>query len=476
MNPDCIRKIVAETISDYRMLADGDRVLVALSGGVDSVTLLDILQHQSNARGLQLGLAHLHHGLRGSTADRDAAFVAQLAQARQLPLHLGKTKPWDAPRRNMEETARIRRYTFLSDTAQRHGYQRIALGHHQDDEAELVLMRIMRGCGLRGLSGIPPVRPLAPKGITIIRPLLRLDRVAIQAYAQSLQLTYVEDETNADRQHLRNRVRHELLPALQQTYNPNIKVGLTRMAGVLRDEQDWLEGLVEAQLEAAIRSANPQRLCLDRQLLAQSHPALQRRLLRAAVQRVKGDLRRVQYDHIEAARRLLAKVAAGGQVDLPCGMRVLVGKAAVDVVRDAATPEPGFPASTDFVYQVFAPGTLIIAETGAQLKFSISTPGTGFAPHQAGQDTVYFDMDQLTFPLTVRSFRPGDRFTPFGLGGTQKVKQCLIDRKIPRAARWRIPLIDCGGIILWIVGLRRGAKAPVGPKTARLLKIELLVA
>jgi tRNA(Ile)-lysidine synthase len=477
MNPEQIRRIVAQTIFDHHMLADGDRVLIGVSGGIDSVTLLDILRHLASPWGLQLGLAHVNHGLRGLKAERDAAFVAKLAQALNLPLYVNTTGLQEASRRNLEETARNRRYAFLSETARHHGYNRIALGHHQDDEAELILMRILRGCGLRGLSGIPPVRPLMHTTTTIIRPLLRLDRVAIEAYAQSKRLTFVEDETNLDRQHLRNRVRHELLPTLQQVYNTNIKTGLSRMAGLLRDEQRWIESLVDAHLETAMRSTSPQQLRLDRQRLAQCHPALQRRLLRAAVRKVKGDLRRVQFNHIETARRLLADANPGGQVDLPCGLRIVVERAEVKIALAVAAAETKFRvAAAGFAYQVMAPGTLTIAETGTQLTFSVLPRTQGFEPRQAGQDTAYFDMDQLAFPLTIRSVRPGDRFTPFGLGGTQKVKQCLIDRKIPRAAKWRIPLIECGGTILWIAGLRRSAAAVVRAETTRLLKIERLVA
>lgn len=471
MRPEQIRTLVAQTIIDHHMLADGDRVLVAVSGGVDSVTLLDILRQLASPAKLQLGVAHVNHGLRGLPADRDAAFVARLAHDLHLPFFAHTASPPEGSRRNLEETARNRRYAWLGETARREGYRRVALGHHQDDEAELMLMRILRGCGLRGLAGIPPVRPLSHAEVTLIRPLRRLSRAAIEAYAQGQRLVFIEDETNQNQQHLRNRVRHELLPFLRLRYNPNIKVGLSRLAGVLRDEQRWIEGLVAARLEEMVRCKTPLRLALDRHRLTQCHPALQRHLLRAALRQVKGDLRRVQFEHIEAARRLMARDGEGGRVDLPYGLRVVVGTAEIEIARDAGAAD-----SRRFLYRVEAPGTLTIDETGLRLTFSVFPRTAEFEPRQTGHNTVYFDMDQLTFPLTVRSFRPGDRFTPFGLGGTQKVKQCLIDRKIPREAKWRVPLIDCDGTILWIAGLRRSAAAIVAPQTMRLLKIELLVA
>ena len=471
MRPENLRRIIAATISDHHMLAEGDRVLVAVSGGVDSVTLLDILGQLTVPAMLQLGVAHVNHGWRGLAAERDAAFVARLAHERQWPFYVHTASPKEVSRRNPEEAARNRRYAWLGETALREGYNRIALGHHQDDEAELMLLRILRGCGLRGLAGIPPVRPLIHGKVTLIRPLRRLNRAAIEAYAQSQRLVYVEDETNQNRQYMRNRVRHELLPFLQQRFNPKISDGLARLAGLLRDEQRWIESLVGAQLEEMVRCATPSRLTLDRKRLTRCHPALQRRLLRAALRKVRGDLRRVQFAHIESARRLLVRNKAGGRVDLPCGLRIVVGTAEIEITRHVGTAD-----NTGFLYRVGAPGTLTIAESGMRLKFSVLPRTTGFEPRQTGHDTVYFDMHQLTFPLTVRSFRPGDRFTPFGLGGTQKVKQCLIDRKIPREAKWRVPLVECDGTILWIAGLRRSAAAIVAPQTMDLLKIELLVA
>jgi tRNA(Ile)-lysidine synthase len=472
---DPLLQAVHTNVRRRRMLRPGDAVLIGVSGGRDSTALMWVLVAMAGALQLRLGIAHLHHGLRGASADRDARLVEHLAFAAGLPYYYVKS---DAAigrrthRSGREEAARERRYAFLEATARRYGFDRVALGHHADDNAELVLMRLIRGSGPLGLAGIPPIRSGRRADLTIIRPLSTVDRGAIDRFCRSHGLITVEDETNRDRTLTRNRIRHDLLPVVRSDYNPNIVAGLNRLAGLVRDEEDWLDTLVAGHLRRLTLANQDDHILLDGAALGRLHPALQRRLLRAALQALRGDLRRIGFEPVEALRRLLAPDRRDvGRVDLPgkiCaarrGRQLRIGRPKKE------------PASKAFEYVLPAAGKVHIVETGARLCLEhLERVDQGIVRH-AGQHVAYFDMNQIIFPITIRSFRPGDRFAPFGLRGTQKLKKYFIDHKIPRWRRATLPLVISGGEIIWVAGLRRGARAPVGPRSRAVLRAELLVA
>jgi tRNA(Ile)-lysidine synthase len=471
---DPLLQTARKAIAEETMLQKGDHVLVGVSGGRDSVALLTVLMALAESLKLRLGLAHYHHGMRGPAADQDARLVENLALEACLPLFFaqGDVEAYrQTHKTGIEEAARDLRYTFFLSTAQRYGFTTIALGHHADDNAELVLMRLLRGSGRLGLSGIPPLRYCGSGALKIIRPFITSDRAAIDRFCRRHRLVTREDASNRIMRFTRNRIRHDLLPRMRAEYNPNLSAGLSRMAGLMRAEEDWLDTLVADHLRAATVSIAPAHIRLDTILVARMHPALQRRVLRAALVRIRGDLRRIGFEEIEAMRRLLGMDSGGGGVDLPGGWRA-------DCQDKWLSIGPGLkmPPPVQFEYTMAATGTIQIEATGASLRLE----ELGRADHDtlchAGQYVTYFDMDNIIFPITIRSFRPGDRFTPFGLQGTQKLKKYFIDHKIPRALRTHYPLVVSGGEIIWIAGLRRGDRARVGSRSSAVLKIELLVA
>ena len=471
---DSLFQMVRATLLREEMIEPGDGVLIGVSGGRDSVTLLALLAALAGPLALRLAIAHFHHGLRGAAADQDARWVEQLATARGLPFHYtrGDVRAYgNAFGLSIEEAARNRRYAFLETVARRHGFRRIALGHHADDNAELVLMRLLRGSGPRGLAGIPPVRPVAPGDLVIIRPLFASDRRMIDRFCERYGLAAREDESNRCLAFTRNRIRHALLPRLRVDYNPNITAGLNRLARLLRDEEHWLERLVAERLCTVSAEDDAAGLRLDIPALARDHPALQRRVLRAALQRVRGDLRRVAFEPIEAMRQLLGPDDREGGVDLPGDVHARrEGRWLRIGPRRAATPPLAFQ------YRMGAAGTVYIQETGVHLTLKQVTRVDRDAIRRAGQSVAYFDMDKIVFPIVIRNFRSGDRFVPFGLKGTQKLKKYFIDHKIPRAERRRYPLVVSDGEIIWIAGQRRSDRARVGPQTKAVLRVELLVA
>ena len=233
-----------------KMLQPGDRVLVGVSGGADSVALLHILYRLSVSRDLDIGVAHLNHALRGKAADRDAAFVQTLARQLDLPCFSARQDVGLQRQKqggSLEEAGRRARYRFYAQTAKTQGFTKIALGHHADDNAELVLMNMLRGTGPEGIAGIPPAREPG-----IIRPLIHARRREIMAYIKDNDLAYVVDASNQDPRFFRNRVRNELIPALSEAYNPRLTEALVRTASISRTEEEWLEQLTRPMLEAAI--------------------------------------------------------------------------------------------------------------------------------------------------------------------------------------------------------------------------------
>jgi len=453
------------------MLSHRNRVLVAVSGGPDSVALLHILLQMKAGFGLRLGVAHLNHGLRGRAADDDAVFVRRMAEGFDLPCHVEKLDSGVLDIRtrsgSWEEAARRERYRFLSQVAAAHHYDKIAVGHHRDDNAELVLMCLLRGSGSLGLAGIRPVR----EG-RIVRPLIRLARDEIRLYLRQNGLSFVTDSSNADLRFLRNRIRHRLLPDLKASFNANLSDSLNRLSQILRAEDEWMEELTRPHFEQALSGLGPGRLGLSIAVLRGLHVALQRRLLRMAIARIKGDLRRIGYAHIEAALNLINRPGGDAHLDLPDrvridrrGLELLVGRAA-----------EGDPAAKTFSHRLMPPGSTWIEEIGCLIE--LSTIGREMVPEfcQAGQRTAFFDKDRITFPLTLRNFQPGDRFSPLGLTGSQKVKKFLINNKVPRADRLVCPMLLSREKIIWVVGYRIDHSVRIRPTTRRILKVELVVA
>ena len=475
-----ILPVVWKTIADFNMIAPHDSVLVGVSGGMDSVLLLHLLVKMAPDFSVRLGVAHFNHGLRGREADTDAEFTASLAARLQLPFHGDKqdTRSYRQRHRfSLEEAARRLRYTFFETVCADHGYKKVALGHHADDNAEQILMQLFRGAGMASLAGIPPVRDT-----NIIRPLIRLTRQQISDYCRSAGISYVTDPSNYDRQHLRNRIRHELIPILRKEYNPAVVQSLNRLSEIVREELQWTEDLSLAQFRLAVTGMKSGRLHLSLNELRHCQPALLRRIFRKAIELVKGDLRRVGFGHIDAVVQLVTAGSGDGSVHLPdrvevraVGPELIVTKHAVDL-RKACRPAA---APHQYCYNVRPPSatplSVMVPEAGVRVVFSHFTTGAYGDLDGAGQQQAFFDMDKLHFPLVLRNTRPGDRLSPLGVEGTQKVKKYFIDHKVPKKDRARCPLLVSGEQIVWIVGHRIAEPFKVTSATQRVLKGEVQV-
>ncbi len=474
-----ILNTVRETVAVYRMFAVGDSVLVAVSGGADSVALAQVLITLAGEYSLRLAVAHLNHSLREEAADSDAEFVAAFARGLNLPGYIEKKDVRAFQRRrhlSLEEAARQVRYEFFDKIAVRYGFNKIALAHHGHDNAELVLMNLLRGSGPLGLSGIIPVRDGK-----IVRPFIHLKRSDIQAYIAEKKLPHITDASNADTSLRRNRIRHHLIPELETNYNPAIVDTLNRLGTIMRAEDQWIEDLLSPVFKECVAVKQSGTISLDIARLGKLAAAAQRRIVRKAIFSVKKDLRRITLVHVDAVIALMEKGPAGGCLNLPQGIQA--ARNAVQLTITSGRPLPltshskrAGPLAADYHYTISRPGTLCVREAGVLIM--LTEIGVDDVPElkNIGRRLAFFDMTSLQFPLVVRSIRPGDRFSPLGLDGSQKVKKYFINHKIPACQRRKSAVLLSEGRIIWLVGHRIDNCVKLGPHTRHVLKAELLLA
>ncbi|MFH2219104.1 MAG: tRNA lysidine(34) synthetase TilS [Pseudomonadota bacterium] len=461
------------------MFQPQDSVLVGVSGGPDSVALLHVLSALASRFSLRLGVAHLNHGLRQHISDSEAEFVASLSENMALPFFLEKAdvrKYQAGAGLSLEEAARHVRYAFYRRTARENRFSKIALGHHADDNAELVLMNLMRGSGPLGISGIPPVR-----NGSIVRPLIRVKRSEIMEFLNTSALKYVSDETNREIKYLRNRIRHHLMPVIKSSFNPRIVETLDRLSSILRSEEEWIESIIERDFKTSIVEEKDNSIAFSAERLGKIHIAARRRLIRKAVSKVKGNLRSITYAHINSVMDLLQDARPPKRLDLPGRVRVsLKGDRIVFSQEHVALRT--LDANSDnnavnfFEYEIKKPGSIFIKEINARVALSEIGAEDVTSFRNVGPGTGFMDMAALTFPLVLRNFRPGDRFAPLGLSGTKKVKKYFIDTKVPVAERLKCPILLSRNRIIWVAGHRIDESVKLNASTRNVLKAELLLA
>lgn len=447
---------VRKTIARSAMLQPGDRVLIAVSGGVDSVVLLHALHALKEELQLSLAVAHFDHAIRPDSA-QDAKFVRELARSLRLKFYTERT---DVPayahahKLSLEVAARHLRYQFLEKTARAHNLTKIALGHTLNDQAETLVMRLLRGSGLEGLTGIPPARISGE--LIYIRPLIECTRDQIIAFAQTHKLRWREDPTNYDTTIFRNKIRHELLPILKE-YNPNVLATLGRTARLLAQAARALERDAEQALTKLIKNESPQGLTLDLQSLLGLSEYLRGLVLRHAIARVN-PLCEPEAAHIESVLEWASRHGAG-ELHLPAGVRVLRRHHQVIVTAQPPTSQRYFE------YLLTVPGETALPEIGWRFQTAFSSKQrTSTAKLHA-----LLDADKIQGVLFVRNRRPGDRIRL--RSGTKKLQDFFIDRKIPRERRDVIPLICDENALIWIVGEAVNEEYRVTPQTQHILEI-----
>jgi tRNA(Ile)-lysidine synthase len=447
---------VKKTIARHGLLESGDKVLVACSGGADSSALLAVLLELREEYALRLAIGHFNHRLRRA-ADDDERFVIRMAQKLGLPVYVRREDIRVFAAKyglNIEEAGRERRYKFLLETAGRIGATRIATAHTLTDQAETVLMRILRGCGPTGLGGIAP----CIDGL-IIRPLIEVERREVEACVRARKIPYREDETNRDLRYQRNRVRRRLVPYFERNFEPKIVQHLGRLAEISREEEQVWEQYSQAEAKRAIFRKEG-RILLDAQRLSSMRPALGRRLVRAFLSAVKGDLRRFSFRDIEAVRYLAERKEA----TLP-GKIVLRREKGLISVKERT--EPGLR----YEYEWDGRKKLAIPEIRLSFAGKLIKKGKARLPSYNDNRRALLDAAKVRFPLLVRSRREGDRHRPLGSSGRKKLKEIMRAKGIRVSDRNRHPVFLSEGKIIWVLGLPVAEDFKVSPATKAIFVI-----
>ena len=497
---DTLLAAVHTFIQEHHLLSQNGSVVVGVSGGPDSVCLLHVLMTLCTPEGpfpnVKLHVAHLDHGVRGEASRADAAFVADLAADWGLPCtveHVDVPALARAGRRSLEDVARQARYAFLRRVAEQSSATRIAVAHHADDQVETLVMHWLRGSGLAGLAGM---RPLEGE---IIRPLLVMRRAEVLAYCQEQQLPFREDASNQDRRFLRNRIRHELLPTLEQ-YNLNLRETLLRNATILAEEAAYLEQQLAARWPEVIASGAEGQVEGSVPAYRRLPLALRRRLLVRAGEVASAGKTHLELRHVEACDALLLRSAGSGLLHLPGGLRLrrVYERFFLELLPQVSEPKESSadssPASapqsqSNAAVPMPQPGEARLPWTPWRVRARVmqGAPAEGRASalppgyeHESGvSQWGYMDGDALQpyLPLSLRTRRAGDRFRPLGMAGEKKLQDVFVDAKIPRMMRATLPLV-CGadGRILWVPGYLVSDLVKLTPATQRVLALELRAA
>ncbi|MGP0630343.1 tRNA lysidine(34) synthetase TilS [Nitrospina sp. 32_T5] len=464
---------IQRTLAIHNMVTPGDHLVVAVSGGPDSVALLYALDRLRSEMELRLTVAHLDHGTREGASEEDAEFVRQAAVRLGIPVVVEREDvPGASAKSGMsfQETARTIRLKFLESVREQVSAQRVALGHTADDQAETVLINLLRGGGPRGLSGMRPVRG------NLIRPLIDCTREDVMEFLKKEKIEFREDATNRDVQYLRNRIRMELLPYLEREYNPQVRQALQQTARILQWEEEHLNREAEDWFERLGREDHQNRqVILECEALKALSPALQARLVRLALERGRGNLRRATFDHILKVLALLESGQSGKVVSLPGEW---AAEREADSLKIYKIPEsqPGILNNSNLLMGegclLQIPGVTSVESLGIQISAEVEK---GAHKEPADIQQALLDFDKTGPVLRIRHWRAGDRFQPLGMQGSKKLKDYFKDEKIPRAERKRMTVLTTADDhIIWVLEGRISELYRISEQTRNTLNIRVL--
>ncbi|KJS85686.1 MAG: hypothetical protein JM58_08095 [Peptococcaceae bacterium BICA1-8] len=455
---------VKNTIEKYQMLAVGDVVLVGVSGGPDSIALLNILFLLKEQYQLNLFVVHVNHMFRGEQARREAEFVAELAEN----LGLGyKILDRDVPKLIREQGLspqeaghQVRKQIFLQ-LGREIGAQKLALGHHAEDRAETLLLHLIQGTGLEGLAGMPPVN-----GWTI-RPLAQAYKDEIINYCKENQLTFYLDPSNKKTIYLRNKIRLELLPYLKKELNPQIVESLLKLENIAAEDNRFLDELTDKLLPDFLISSQKGKLILSTTKLNGEHPALKRRIFRKVYNIMRPEEQGLSFNHVEKLAELCQADKGAKQLNLP---KAIVVKKKYDYLEFLDEKVHFTERNEGFTALWEIPGRVELSKNHTFNAFYTDTKPDGFKDFYQ----VTLDGDKIGSPLTIRQRKPGDRIKPLGMQGTKKLKDIFIDQKIAKEVRDNVPIVCWSEEIIWLPGITLNNDYKVSSDTKMYLNLELI--
>ena len=457
---------LVRTVRQQQLFVHGHHLLVAVSGGPDSIALLSLLHRLAQSWRLTLTAVHFNYGLRGAESDGDEVFVSTFCKERQLPLVIHRPKLVKRRQRSsLQATARDARYDFMKQLAREVGADRIAVGHTANDQAETVLMWLLRGAGMAGLAGMPYAREDG-----IIRPLLEATREEVVAYLDHERLTYRCDSSNDKPFYHRNRIRKELFPVITGLAPAAVRL-LQRQADLLREDERYLAEATNELARTLVSHDSRGGQRVDRRAFIELPVALQRRLVRAILRTYDGEGRASSFRVVESVRRLFLKGRSGARLLLK-QVLVILEQGSVrfspaaegDHGREIGSGQEGRE-----ILPLPVPSTVYWARTNQQIQVQhMNCRAAEMLGKEPSQGRVLFDADRFSEPLLVRAWQPGDRFSPHGMRGkSKKLQDFFTDRKVARQERGKVPLLVAPEGILWVVGMQQDERFIIRDGTTR---------
>ncbi|MEG2440662.1 MAG: tRNA lysidine(34) synthetase TilS [Acetivibrio sp.] len=449
-------------IQKQNMLQENDKVILGISGGADSVCLFLVMLELKKEYNLSFVLVHVNHGVRGMEADRDQKFVEALGERYGIKVRSFKKKMKEYAKENglsEEEAGRKLRYECFHQVLKEESATKIAVAHNMNDNAETMLFHLARGSGMRGLCGIPPMRD------KIIRPLLCVNRQEIEGYLKEKGQIFCVDATNMKDDYARNRIRHGILPVMEEEINKRTVENMGRAAGLLREAQDYIDKNTKIALKTIVHFVNGQYL-LQVESLKKEEPIIQKEVIRKVILDYAGELKDIDNGHIEQILGLL-EMESGKKIHLPYGL---------EAQREYENIRIGSPPQEDECYEfiISEEGIYEIPGTSWKLGISIEENHEKLEKIPKNDYTKWFDYDRIGRTISLRNRRQGDCFQVNEQGGMKKLKDYFIDRKIPREKRDRIPLLAHERHILWIIGERSSEGYKITKNTKTILKVRLI--
>jgi tRNA(Ile)-lysidine synthase len=455
-------KKVNQTIEKYNLLEKGERVIVALSGGPDSTALLAVLVPIAKALDLSLIVAHFNHRLRGAESDEDEKFSRELSEKMELPFVSGKMDQKNGMKGiSPEDFYRRQRYEFLNKISEDYQAHKIALGHNLQDQAETVLLNILRGSGLEGLKGFLPMRDGK-----FIRPLMEISRREIISFLHEAGISYRQDSSNENKRYLRNQIRAELIPYLKEKFNPKIEQSLAQMAEILRLEDEFIRQHVDEVLQSSFIQRRQNRIMLKISYVNKLPSAIRLRLFKTILESLNPAKNGFSFIHIKSLDNLAQKCESGKRIYLPLGIEVR--REYDDLILEG---KKVCSKQMEYEYTMNIPGSLYIKER----KFTVCSEITKKENVDfSSKSKVYLDLDKIQQPVIIRNRRDGDWFQPLGMQGRQKIKTFFINHKMPRCERNEIMLFVDQLSVIWIGNMHLNERVKITAETKNVLKLEIL--
>lgn len=469
-----ILNVIQEEIARRRLFDPGSKILVAVSGGPDSICLLHVLYLLKDKWALDIEVAHFDHNLRGEESKRDACFVGETAARFMLPFHLGSGDVKAYARQRgicIQDAARAMRYGFLMRIKKETGCTHIATGHTADDQAEEVLIRLLRGSGLAGLSGIPWQRQDG-----VIRPLLGVSRDDILRHLAVFDLDFIEDSSNSSPKYLRNRIRRELIPFLAREFNPAIIKTLNRTVDLLSEEHQFLEDIAADAFAKTVVSDDGYCITFDIPKIRLEPAAIRRRIYRFALKKLKMHDGSIRSCHLKAIDTAVMGDDPGAKCHLP-GMLAVERRynnfTFAKVAKKAGSDAASIARHRECHVRITGPGvwSMPSGKSAVDLMIMTAKEVSDNFRQRAVPRTLFVDADSITFPLELRTRRPGERFWPFGAKSPVSLKDFLIARKVPRSLRDNLPILAIGPEVIAVVGVE--IAQPYRLKTSSILALSI---